>query len=39
VTADWTHISTTDANALILAHQAIKDAKAENTIQVAEVGD
>lgn len=37
VKKDWTHLSTTDANALILAHQALKDSKAENTVQVAEV--
>jgi len=35
--ADWTNLSTVDANALILAHQAIKDAKNEDTLQVAEV--
>lgn len=37
VKADWTHISTTDANALILVHQALKEAKGEDTVQVAEV--
>lgn len=37
VKKDWTAVSTTDVNQLILANQALKESRAENTVQVSEV--